>query len=194
MDGFEVFHVARFAEKPDQTAAAAFFESGQYSWNSGMFIWRVDRVLSEFQRQRPKMYDQLMTIAGALGTADEEQVMAEVWPQIEKISIDYAIMEGAHDVAVIPVEIGWSDVGSWATLLDIIDGDDQGNVVSGDHLGLDTTHVLVHSQSRLVVTVGLEDMIIVDTDDALLVCPKDRAQDVKLVVDRLKQDGRDAVL
>jgi len=194
VDGFDVFHVARFTEKPDQVTAAAFFESGQYSWNSGMFIWRVDRVLSEFQRQRPKMYDELMTIAGALGTADEEQVLAEVWPQIEKISIDYAIMEGAHDVAVIPVEIGWSDIGSWATLLDIIDGDDQGNVVSGDHLGLDTTRVLVHSQSRLVVTIGLENMIIVDTDDALLVCPKDRAQDVKSVVDRLKQDGRDAVL
>jgi mannose-1-phosphate guanylyltransferase len=194
VDGFDVFHVVRFAEKPDPTTAAAFFESGQYSWNSGMFVWRVDRVLSEIQRQRPKMYDQLMTIASALGTADEQQVLAEVWSQIEKISIDYAIMEGAHDVAVIPVEIGWSDVGSWATLLDIVEGDEHGNVVTGDHLGFDTTRVLVHSQNRLVVTIGLEDLIIVDTDDALLICPKDRAQDVKSVVDSLKQDGRDAVL
>jgi mannose-1-phosphate guanylyltransferase len=194
VDGFDVFRVVRFAEKPDPTTAAAFFESGKYSWNSGMFIWRVDRVLAEIERQRPKMYEQLMTIAGALGTTAEEQVLAEVWPQIEKISIDYAIMEGAEDVAVIPVEIGWSDVGSWATLLDIIEGDDQGNVVRGDHLGLDTTRVLVYSQNRLVVTVGLADFVIVDTDDALLVCPKDRAQDVKSVVDRLKRDGRDAVL
>jgi mannose-1-phosphate guanylyltransferase len=194
VQGFDVFRVARFTEKPDQANAAAFFEGGQYSWNSGMFIWRVDRVMSEFQRQRPRMYDQLMTIAGALGTADAEQVLGEVWPQIEKISIDYAIMEGANDVAVIPVEIGWSDVGSWATLLDIIEGDDHGNVVVGDHMGLDATCNLVHSQGRLVVTLGLDNMIIVDTDDALLVCPKDRAQDVKSIVEQLRRDGRDTIL
>jgi mannose-1-phosphate guanylyltransferase len=193
-DDFEVFHAKGFTEKPDADTASVYLKSDSYSWNSGMFIWRVDRVLAEFQRQRPKIYEQLMTIGDALGTPDEEKVLAKVWPQIEKISIDYAIMEGAADVAVIPVEIGWSDVGSWASLLDIVAGDDKGNVVSGEHLGVDTTRTLIRSQGRLVVTIGLEDMIVVDTEDALLVCPKDRAQDVKAIVDRLTGEGRNDLL
>jgi mannose-1-phosphate guanylyltransferase len=191
---FEVFHAQKFTEKPDLATAQAFFESGQYSWNSGMFIWRVDRVLAEFQRQRPQIYRQLMTIADALGTPDEKRMLSRVWPQIEKISVDYAIMEGADEVAVIPVDIGWSDVGSWASLLDIISGDEEGNVVIGEHLAVDTARTLVRGEKRLVVTIGLEDMIVVETDDALLVCPKDRAQDVKAVVDRLKREGQDRLL
>jgi mannose-1-phosphate guanylyltransferase len=135
-----------------------------------------------------------MTIAETLGTPDEARVLAETWPQIEKRSVDYAIMEGAKDVAVIPVEMGWSDVGSWATLLDIVPGDDQGNVVRGDHLDVDTARTLVRSENRLVVTIGLEDMIVVDTDDALLICPKDRAQEVKAVVERLRRQGRNDLL
>jgi mannose-1-phosphate guanylyltransferase len=193
-DGFEVFDAVKFTEKPNAETASVFFEGGQYSWNSGMFVWHVERLLAEFQRQRPQIYGQLMAIADALGTPDQAQVLNEIWPQMEKISIDYAIMEGAGDVAVIPVEIGWSDVGSWATLLGIIPGDDQGNVVSGDHLAIDTSNTLVRSETRLVVTVGLENMIIVDTDDALLICPRDRAQDVKAIVDHLKQSGCDDVL
>lgn len=193
-DGFEVFRAERFTEKPAAATARAFFESGQYSWNSGMFIWRVDRVLAEFQRQRPQTYRHLMILADALGTPDEARVLAEVWPQMEKLSVDYAIMEGAPDVAVIPADIGWNDVGSWASLLDIVPGDGQGNVVVGEHLAVDTTRTLVQSENRLVVTVGLEDMIVVDTQDALLVCPKHRAQDVKAVVDQLKREGRDKLL
>ncbi len=187
--GFEAFQATRFTEKPDAATATAFVESGQYTWNSGMFIWRVDRVLAEFQRQRPQMYAHLMAIAEAVGTPREQRVLTEVWPQLEKISVDYAIMEGAQEVVVIPVDIGWSDVGSWATLLDIIPGDEQGNVVIGTHMGLDTTRTLVHGGKRLIVTIGLEDMIVVDTGDALLICPRDRAQDVKAVVERLQNEG-----
>jgi mannose-1-phosphate guanylyltransferase len=193
-DGFEAFRATRFTEKPGPDTANTFVESGEYTWNSGMFIWHVDRVLTEFQRQRPQIYRQLMTIAESLDTPDEDNVLAEVWPQIQKISVDYAIMEGADDVAVIPVEIGWSDVGSWASLLEIISGDEQGNVVSGEHLALDTTRTLVRGDGRVVVTIGLEDMIVVDTDDALLICPRGRAQDVKTIVERLKQSGRNELL
>lgn len=193
-DGFEAFDAVRFTEKPDSATARAFFDSGQYSWNSGMFVWHVDRVLAEFQRQRPQIYEQLMTIADALDTPNEARVLAQVWPQIEKTSIDYAIMEQASDVAVIPVEIGWNDVGSWATLLDIIPGDDQGNLISGEHIGIDTVRTLVRGKDRLVATIGLEDMIVVDTDDALLICPRDRAQEVKAIVDRLKQSGQNELL
>jgi mannose-1-phosphate guanylyltransferase len=189
-NGFEVFQAVQFTEKPDPATAKTFLESGRHSWNSGMFIWRVDRLLAEFQRQRPQMYSQLMTIADALGTSAETQALATFWPQIQRISIDYAIMEGAQDVAVIPVEIGWSDVGSWATLLEIIPGDDSGNVVNAEHMAIDTSRTLVRSADRLIVTIGLEDMIVVDTPDALLICRRDRAQDVKAIVDRLKQSGR----
>jgi mannose-1-phosphate guanylyltransferase len=131
-----------------------------------------------------------MTIADALDTPDERQVLAQVWPQVEKLSVDYAIMEGADNVAVIPIDIGWSDVGSWAALLEIIAGDEAGNVVSGPHLGLDTGHSLIHGDERLIVTIGLDDMIVVDTEDALLICPRDRAQDVKEIVQRLRRDQR----
>jgi mannose-1-phosphate guanylyltransferase len=193
-EGFEVFRVEQFTEKPDDETASEFVASGRFSWNSGMFIWRVDRVLAEFQRQRPRIYQQLTTIGEGLGTGEEPELLAQVWPGIQKISIDYAIMEGARDVAVIPVEIGWSDVGSWATLLDLIPGDEQGNVLIGKHLGVDTRDTLVRSPERLVATIGLENMIIVDTDDALLVCPRDRAQDVKAIVDMLRQQGRDDLL
>jgi mannose-1-phosphate guanylyltransferase len=193
-DGFEVFRAEQFTEKPDLATAQVFFESGRFSWNSGMFIWRVDRVLAEFQRQRPIIYGQLMTIADALGTSDEARVLADVWPQIEKISVDFAIMEGARDVAVFPVDIGWSDVGSWANLLDIISGDERGNVIQGQHLGVGTMRTLVRAGERPVVTIGLEDMIVVDADDALLICPRERAQDVKAVVERLKGEGRDELL
>ncbi len=193
-DGFEVYQAARFAEKPDELTAHAFFESGQYSWNSGMFIWRVDHVLAEFQRQRPQMYEQLMALAAVLGTPDATPVLSEVWPQIQKLSVDYAIMEGATDVTVIPVDIGWSDVGSWATLLDIIPGDAQGNIIVGEHLGLDTVRTLVRGGARLIATIGLQDMIVVDTADALLICPKGRAQEVKAVVERLQRDGQISLL
>jgi mannose-1-phosphate guanylyltransferase len=193
-DGFEVFQAEGFTEKPDAEKASAYLETGRYSWNSGMFVWRVDRVLGEFERQRPRLHAQLMTIAKALGTPDEELVLSEVWPQIEKISVDYAIMEEAADVAVIPVDIGWSDVGSWASLLDIVPGDKEGNVVRGQYLGVDTAGALVRGEDRLVVTIGMQDIIVVDTEDALLICPRGRAQDVKTVVDRLKAGGRDDLL
>jgi mannose-1-phosphate guanylyltransferase len=197
IDGFEILSAERFTEKPDQETATDFFESGRYSWNSGMFIWHVDQLLHEFQRQRPEIYQQLKTIAEALDTPRESEVLNQVWPQITKISVDYAIMENAKDVAVIPVDIGWSDVGSWASLLEIITGEEQGNVIDADednYLGIDTHRTLVHSDGRLVVTIGLEDMIVVETDDAVLVCPRDRSQDVKQVVNQLRQEDRDDLL
>ncbi|UCC65224.1 MAG: mannose-1-phosphate guanylyltransferase, partial [Anaerolineae bacterium] len=166
----------------------------RYYWNSGMFIWRVADVVAEFERQMPELYQQLTEIDAAIGTAQETEVLERVWQDVESQTIDYGIMEGARNVAVIPVDIGWSDVGSWATLLDILAGDEDGNVVTGPHLGIDTRRTLVYSPHRLVATVGLEEMIVVDSGDALLVCPKDRAQDVKKIVDALKAQGQDIYL
>ncbi len=190
----EVYRVEKFTEKPDPATAKAFVESGRYYWNSGMFIWRVSTILREFEKLMPRFYAQLMEIDAALGTAEERAVLERIWPQVEKETIDYGIMEQAEDVAVIPVDIGWSDVGSWATLYELLPADGEGNVVVGQHIGLDTKGCLIHGTRRLVTTIGLEDMIVVDTKDALLVCPRERAQEVRDLVRKLKGSGKEEYL
>ncbi len=182
--------VDAFREKPDASTAESFVSDGQHTWNSGMFIWRVDRILAEMERQLPQFYSQLMQIDAAMGTDRESWVLSYVWPRVAAQTIDYGIMEGAKDVAVIPADMGWSDIGSWATLLDLLPGDKDGNVtIDAEHLGVDTTKTLVYGNNRLVATIGLSDCIIVDTDDVLLICNRDRAQDVKKIVEQLRTDG-----
>ncbi len=190
VEGFSVFRAERFTEKPSPETALHMVESGEYSWNSGMFIWRVDRILKEFQRQMPEFYVQLAEVEATLGTSGYEATLSRVWPQVAKQAIDYGVMEGAEDVAVIPVDIGWSDVGSWASLSELLPADERGNVVIGPHIGVDTRDTLVFGGKRLIATVGLEGMVIVDTEDALLVCPREREQEVRAVVRRLEEDGR----
>jgi mannose-1-phosphate guanylyltransferase len=188
--GFEVYRAAKFKEKPSAEAAADFLAGGRHSWNSGMFIWRADRILGEFERLLPETHAQLMEIGEALDGPDAGNVLARVWPTVAKETIDFGIMERARDVAVIPAAgLGWSDVGSWASLLDVLRPDEAGNVVlNGNHLSIDTTGSLIHS-NRLVATIGVTDLIIVDTDDALLVCSRDRAQEVRAVVEELQRRG-----
>lgn len=195
MDGFEVYRADRFTEKPDLETAKAFLAEGRYYWNSGIFIWKLSTILDEFRRHLPALYEQLMEIDSALGTDAEAKVLEEVWERVESETIDEGIMEKADRVAVIPVDIGWSDVGNWATLADILPKDSENNVVvGGEHIGIDTTGSLLYSTKRLIATVGLKDMIVVDTDDVILVCPKDRAQDVKELVRKLKVNNKDEYL
>jgi len=194
ISGLDVYRVEKFTEKPDLPTAQLFMKSGRYYWNSGMFIWRVAAILREFEKLMPRFYAQLMEIDAALGTAEERAVLERVWPQVENQTIDYGIMEHADDVAVIPVDIGWSDVGDWTALSELLPADEEGNVVVGQHVGLDTRDCLIHSSDRLVATIGLAGMIVVDTEDALLVCPRDRAQEVRDLVRKLKESGREECL
>ena len=190
-DSFEVYAVDRFVEKPDAARAQEFLESGLYSWNSGMFIWQVGRIMAEFARQMPAFYAQLQTVEAALGSPREAQVLAEVWPQVRKETIDYGVMEGAQNVVIIPVDIGWTDIGDWAAIYALHQANEAGNVVVGaQHVGVGTSSTFIQAGKKLVATIGLEDVIIIDTDDALLVCARDRAQDVKLIVEQLQKDGR----
>jgi mannose-1-phosphate guanylyltransferase len=189
--GFEVYRAARFREKPDRATAEAMLADGLHSWNSGMFIWRVDRILAEFARQLPDFYKMLLAME-----ADPTQLPA-LWPQAPNTSIDYGIMEGAEEVAVIPADgLGWSDIGSWDALLDVLPPDANGNVVVGpEHLGVGSRGTLIHAGSgphKLIATIGVENLVIVDTGDVLLVCPREKAQDVRAVVDTLKkrEDGK----
>ncbi len=189
VDGFRVYRSAGFREKPDQKTAVHFLEEGRYVWNSGMFIWRADRLLGEFATQLPESHAALSRIRAALGTPAAAAVLAAEWPNVRKISIDYGVMEHAERVSVIPVDIGWSDIGSWGALLDVLEGDGAGNVVVGELLAKDTRGCYVRSD-RVVATIGLADMVIVDTPDVLLVCPRSRAEEVKDLVNRLAADGR----
>ncbi|MCS7179490.1 MAG: sugar phosphate nucleotidyltransferase [Anaerolineae bacterium] len=194
VDGFAVFRALRFTEKPSAETAFRMVESGLYTWNSGMFIWRVDRIMDEFARQMPDLYDVLMQIDAVLGTPAYEPTLARLWPELSPQSIDYGVMEGARDVVVIPVDIGWSDVGNWSSMREILPADADGNVVVGEHVGLETRNMIIFGGRRLIATIGLEDMIIVDTDDALLICPVEREQDVREMVQRLREMGRNGVL
>lgn len=193
-EGLDVYHVERFTEKPDPAAAQAFLDSGAYSWNSGMFVWRASTILAEFERQMPALYAQLCEIEAALGTGDEGAVLERVWAGVAKETIDYGIMEHAAGVAVLPVQIGWNDIGSWQTLMDLLDADEEGNVVTGDAVTLDTHDTLIYSPNRLVATIGLEGLIVVDTGDALLVCRKEASQRVREVVEALRARGREDLL
>ncbi|WP_117210481.1 mannose-1-phosphate guanylyltransferase [Allorhizocola rhizosphaerae] len=192
-----VRRVARFKEKPSLEVATEYLNSGRYLWNASMFVWRVDVFLSELKRQQPSLHDGLQAIAAAWGTDEQERVLGEIWPTLTKISVDYAVMEGAAEaglVATVPGDFGWTDVGDFHTLGDVLPTDAAGNVLTGDGaadvLLEDVTNTIVIGQSgRLVAALGVRDIVIVDTPDALLVCDRSRAQDVKKLVDELKARG-----
>jgi mannose-1-phosphate guanylyltransferase len=190
VDGFRVYEAAAFVEKPDPEKAVRLLEDGRHVWNSGMFIWQAARLLREFAVQMPESHRALTHVGASLGTADADRVLAEEWPNVRRISIDYGIMERAQNVSVIPVSMGWVDIGSWQAVADALPGDAQGNSSLGELIALDARGCYVRSDGRLVALIGVEDLIVVDTPDALLVCPRNRAQDVKNVVARLSEAGK----
>ena len=186
-NGFDAYHTVGFTEKPDLETAIQFISSGEYSWNSGMFIWTVERAMQELQRQQPEMHAQFMHIKDEVDTEHFEDTLESTWDNILNISIDFAVMEHAEKLAVIPVDIGWNDVGSWGELFDVLRLDRAGNHFKGRapaNVVLDTKNTLVYSD-KLTVTIGIEDIIVVETEDALLLCHKDRSQDVREVVNKL---------
>ncbi len=195
--GAPVFQLASFREKPNLESAQAYIESGDYSWNSGMFIWRVERILEEMRRQMPALADGLAQIQAAFDTPDEAGVLERVWRDLASQTIDYGIMEHAEGAAVIPAEgLGWHDIGSWERLLEALPLDSDGNLVLSENTLLEDTHgSLVYQDAigekrRLVATLGLEDTIIVDTPEILLVCSKERSEDVRMLVERLRSEGK----
>lgn len=193
--GCQICEVAEFIEKPGEERAKRFLASGMYYWNIGNFVWQLPIILREFQKLMPDLYAQLMTIDSALGTPEERLVLERVWRDVADEAIDTGIMERAQRAAVVPLDISWSDIGSWATVADILPADSENNVVLGEHIGMDTTGTLLYGTGhRLIATMGLKDMIVVDTDDVLLVCPKDRAHDVRDLVAKLRVASKDKYL
>jgi mannose-1-phosphate guanylyltransferase len=193
-NGFPFYSVERFTEKPDSATALKMLASGEYSWNSGMFVWEAKRILKEFQQQMPDFYAQLMEVNAALGTPGYQPVMERVWPQVRKETIDYGILEGAGNVVVIPVDIGWTDIGSWGSLLDLLPADADMNVFIGTHIEIDTKNTLIFGDKRLVAVMGVKDLVIVDTEDIVMICSREREQDVKALVELLKQTHREDLI
>lgn len=188
----EVYRLQRFVEKPDLLRAQEYVRSGRYLWNSGMFIWKTSVILEAFETHMPELYEKMNGIYNQLRTTDEQAAIDSIYPELESISIDYGIMEKTTAVNVIPAEFGWNDVGSWDALSEVFPTDDAGNVIRAKNLCIDTENCIINSssQDRLIATVGVSDLIIVDTEDALMICHRDRAQDVKKIVEELKRQGR----
>ncbi len=189
VNGRAVYRVARFVEKPNRERAEEYVRRGTFSWNSGMFVWRVDRILEEIGLHLPELRNGLEEIAASFGTPEEEDTLARLWPHLPKRSIDFGVMEQASRVAVLPADIGWSDVGSWSAVFDVSPRDANGNVVVGNILAIETTGSLIYSPDRMIATVGVEDLIVVDAGDVLLICPRSRSQDVKRIVAMLQERG-----
>lgn len=192
--GHDVYRVQRFTEKPDLEKACSFVDSGRYFWNSGIFVWQVSAILDEFRRLRPQLYTQLTEMEPTLGTPRQAEAMQRVWPAMQSVSIDVGIMEGANDVVVIPADVGWSDVGCWSSVASLLPADPDGNVAEGEHVTMDCQDTYIHSSGRLVAALGLRGMVVIETEDAVLVCPKERAQEVKKIVEKLRREGREKYL
>ena len=188
----EVRAVKRFVEKPKREAAERMVAAGGHYWNAGMFVWRVEEVLRAYERHLPRTAKAIEALRDAIGSPRYESVLAEVWEETDQTTIDYGIAEKADNVAVVPADIGWQDVGSWARLSELAGKAD--NWASGDHLAEDAGDNYVWAPGKLVALVGVEGLVVVDTPDALLVTSKDRSEDVKKIVDRLKREDREDLL
>lgn len=189
--------VIEFKEKPDEATAKEYVASGEYAWNSGMFAWKASVILDKFKEYIPDIYADLEKIGNAMNTADEKKVIDEVYPNIRKISVDYAVMEPAAatgDVLVIPGEMGWNDVGSFDMMEVLRDKDADGNIIEGDVVAVDCKDSIILSSEKTVTCVDVENLVVVETKDAIMVCPKDKAQSVKKIVEKLQATGRDELL
>ncbi len=182
-----VCRVEAFVEKPNLETAKEYLRQGAYYWNSGMFIWKTSTFLDEIQKLQPALYQGLMEIQESIGSDREATVVAKVFQKLDSISIDYAIMEKTGRAAVIPADIEWSDVGTWSALDEVSDRDASGNIIAGNVIDFGSRDSIIYAEKRLVATIGLHDTIVVDTPDATLVCSKDKAQEVKKIVEELKK-------
>ena len=194
---YPVYTVKRFTEKPDEKTAQQMIRTGDHSWNSGMFIWKTERILAEFSHQMPELNEVLVQISQASEENRDAVVLAK-WGDLKVETIDYGIMEKAEKVAVLPASgLGWSDVGSWDSLFEVLLPDMNGNIaINSQHLALETHNTLVfgNGNERLIVTIGIDDMVVVDKGDVLLICKSDQSQQVRSVVAHLKKHHQERYL
>lgn len=180
------FEVEKFVEKPNLEKAKEYLASGDYLWNSGMFMWKVSTILNKMQILLPQIYQGLVEIGDAIGTIEENEVLQRVFPTLESISVDYGILEKTDSIYTIPGDFGWDDVGSWLAVSRVRGTDEKDNVIAGNVIAIDSTDCVIEAQEKLIAAVGLKNMVVVDTEDATLICAKEKANDIKKVLEVLK--------
>jgi mannose-1-phosphate guanylyltransferase len=185
----DVSRVKTFAEKPNLSTAKLFVDSGDFLWNSGMFIWKVSVILEQIAEFLPDLHSGLMEIAGSLGSARAGEVIQRVYGSLKAISIDYGVMEKAASVCVVKGDFRWSDVGSWEEVWRLFDRDDKGNALRGSHLAVQSSNNLVDAKDKFYALLGVKDLVIIETDDAVLICPRNKTQEVREVVDEMEKRG-----
>lgn len=192
IDSVEFFKAKRFVEKPNLETAQKYLESGNFYWNSGMFLFKVGTIIEKLKAYVPDIYERLTKIKNAVGTPTFKKVLEVEFPKMDKISIDYAVMENEPDVILAPVTSDWSDVGSWTALKDTLIGNKKEHLVKieGEHLDFDSENLLVYGSDKLIATIGVKDLIIVDTPDAILICNRNKSQLVSDVVKKLEAGGK----
>ncbi|MFQ6608749.1 MAG: mannose-1-phosphate guanylyltransferase [Fidelibacterota bacterium] len=190
----KAYGVKTFAEKPNLSTAKRFLKSGDFLWNSGMFVWRASVLLKSVQQYMPEDYIVLEAIGKAIGTRDYRNNLEENWGKLMPESVDYAILERTQNISVVQAEFQWSDIGSWNAYFELLPKNGQGNVIKGDGMILDGSNNLVHSNGRFTAVVGADNMVVINTKDATLVVSMDRVEEVKRLVEKLKEKGREEVL
>lgn len=185
------FKAEKFVEKPNVEMAKEYLETDEYLWNSGMFVWKVSTILNKIKRYMPNTYDGLIKIQEVIGTDQYDVVLESVFPRFESESIDYGIMEKTDSIYIFPGNFGWYDVGSWRAVERIKRSNEDGNIVDGNIITIDSKNCIIQGNKKLVATVGIKDLIIVDTEDATLICDKESVGSIKKVLDNLKICNRD---
>jgi mannose-1-phosphate guanylyltransferase/mannose-6-phosphate isomerase len=188
------FRVSKFVEKPDRKTAESYLKKGIYYWNSGMFLFRAKDMIEEIKEYMPSMHKGFSGISKALNTKKEAASLERIYPALEELSIDYGIMEKSKRVGMAVSEFPWSDIGNWSALDEIMDRDNNGNVLLGNMVGIDCRDSIFYTGKKLVAAIGVDNMVVVDTQDATLITPKDRVQEVKKLVTRLKHEGKEEYL
>lgn len=198
-DGQPVYKLEKFTEKPDLKTAKEFLKSGDYYWHANLFVWRIDTYLKALKKNEPKAWEAIEKISQAIGTPQEEKVIKEAYQKAPDISVDYAIAEKADNFYMVMGEFGWEDVGDWKVVYDLLPKDKEGNAVlkfgkKGEFIGIKAKNNLIQFDDQLIAAIGVEDLIIVDAENIILVCPKNKAEDVKKMVELLKKMGRQEYL
>jgi len=199
-NGKTFYKVDKFVEKPPMDLAKKYTESGEYLWNAGQFVWRADSILKALKEFAPDVDKYLNKISEGLGTKDEEKVIKESYEAMPKIAIDYAVAEKAQNLVVVPADFFWTDIGDWKEVWKNLDKDKDNNVIidgeekGGEVYNIDTSDALIQTDGRLIAVIDVDNIVIVDTKEALLVCSKEKAQDVKKIVERLKEEERTELL
>lgn len=194
IDGHDIFSLEKFVEKPDLATAKKFLADGNYLWNTGFYVWQIGTILAAFQKHQPETFEIMMQIKDQIDTPNEKNSLDQLYPQCPKISLDYAIMERVNptQVRIIPADIGWNDIGIWSSIHEETAKTPTDNIIKGSHIGIDTTGSVIYSSSgKTIATIGVNDFIIVETDDAILICPQNRSQDVKKLVEKFKTEKPD---